>query len=74
MEHFAEIAEQPEAKRLLEGALAEGPAHAFLLHGPPGVGKKTAAYAFAVGAARGRAPGRRPARIPISTCSSRSAR
>ena len=47
MEHFAEIAEQPEAKRLLEGAFAEGPAHAFLLHGPPGVGKKTAAYAFA---------------------------
>jgi DNA polymerase-3 subunit delta' len=47
MEHFAEIAEQPEAKRLLEGALAEGPAHAFLLHGPPGVGKKTAAFAFA---------------------------
>jgi len=47
MEHFAEIAEQPEAKRLLEGALAEGPAHAFLLHGPPGVGKKSAAYAFA---------------------------
>jgi DNA polymerase III subunit delta' len=47
MEHFAEIAEQPEAKRLLEGAFTEGPAHAFLLHGPPGVGKKTAAYAFA---------------------------
>ena len=47
MERFTEIAEQPEAKRLLEGALAEGPAHAFLLHGPPGVGKKTAAYAFA---------------------------
>ena len=47
MEHFAEIAEQPEAKRLLEGALADGPAHAYLLHGPPGVGKRTAAYAFA---------------------------
>jgi DNA polymerase-3 subunit delta' len=47
MERFTEIAEQPEAKRLLEGALAERPAHAYLLHGPPGVGKKTAAYAFA---------------------------
>jgi DNA polymerase III subunit delta' len=47
MEHFAEVAEQPEAKRLLEGALADGPAHAFLLHGPPGVGKRTAAYALA---------------------------
>jgi DNA polymerase III subunit delta' len=47
MDHFAELAEQPEAKRLLEGALADGPAHAFLLHGPPGVGKRTAAYALA---------------------------
>ena len=36
-----------EAKRLLGAALAEGPAHAYLLHGPPGVGKTTAARAFA---------------------------
>jgi DNA polymerase-3 subunit delta' len=47
MEHFANVPEQPEAKRLLEAALAEGPAHAYLLHGPPGVGKRTAAFAFA---------------------------
>ncbi len=47
MEHFAEVPEQPEAKRLLEAALAEGPAHAYLLHGPAGVGKRTAAFAFA---------------------------
>jgi DNA polymerase III subunit delta' len=47
MEHFAEVPEQPEAKRLLESALAEGPAHAYLLHGPAGVGKRTAAYALA---------------------------
>lgn len=47
MEHFASVPEQPEAKRLLEAALAEGPAHAYLLHGPPGVGKRTAAVAFA---------------------------
>ncbi|MBA2740762.1 MAG: hypothetical protein H0U46_01980 [Actinobacteria bacterium] len=47
MQRFAELAEQPEASRLLEAALAEGPAHAILLHGPPGVGKRTAAYAFA---------------------------
>jgi DNA polymerase-3 subunit delta' len=47
MEHFASVPEQPEAKRLLETALAEGPAHAYLLHGPPGVGKSTAALAFA---------------------------
>ncbi len=47
MEHFAELTEQPEAKRLLEGALAEGHAQAFLLHGPPGIGKQTAAFALA---------------------------
>jgi DNA polymerase III subunit delta' len=47
MEPFASVPEQPEAKRLLGAALAEGPAHAILLHGPPGVGKRTAAFAFA---------------------------
>ena len=47
MERFATVPEQPEAKRLLGAALAEGPAHAYLLHGPPGVGKTTAARAFA---------------------------
>jgi len=47
MEHFAGVPEQPEAKRLLGAALAEGPAHAYLLHGPAGVGKRTAAFAFA---------------------------
>lgn len=47
MEHFASVPEQLEAKRLLEAALAEGPAHAYVLHGPPGVGKRTAAGAFA---------------------------
>jgi len=47
MERFATFPEQPEAKRLLGAALAEGPAHAYLLHGPPGVGKTTAARAFA---------------------------
>ena len=48
MERFAAVPEQPEAKRLLTAALADGPrAHAYLLHGPPGVGKRTAAFAFA---------------------------
>jgi len=47
MERFASVPEQPEAKRLLEAALAEGGAQAYLLHGPPGVGKRTAAFAFA---------------------------
>ncbi len=44
---FEEIEEQHEAKRLLEAALAEGPAHAYLLCGPPGVGKRQAAFLFA---------------------------
>src|SRR5690348_17626762 len=32
---------------LLAAALAEGPAHAYLLHGPPGVGKRALALLFA---------------------------
>ena len=44
---LAEIQEQHEAKRLLAAALAEGPAHAYLFHGPPGVGKWRSALAFA---------------------------
>ena len=44
---FEAVAEQGEAKRLLSAALAEGPAHAYLLHGPPGVGKKDLALLFA---------------------------
>ena len=47
MEPFASVPEQPEAKRLLAAALAEDSAHAYLLHGPAGVGKRTAAFAFA---------------------------
>jgi DNA polymerase III subunit delta' len=44
---FARVREQREAKRLLAAALAEGPAHAYLFHGPPGIGKREAARAFA---------------------------
>ena len=47
MDAFEPLPEQPEAKRLLRAALADGPAHAYLLHGPPGVGKRAAARAFA---------------------------
>ncbi len=47
MERFRSVPEQHEAKRLLVAALADDPAHAYLLHGPPGVGKRTAAFAFA---------------------------
>ena len=44
---FAGVAEQTEAKRLLTAALVDGDAHAFLFHGPAGVGKTAAAFAFA---------------------------
>jgi DNA polymerase-3 subunit delta' len=44
---FDSIPEQEEAKRLLRAALAEGPAHAYLFHGPAGVGKRATAVAFA---------------------------
>ena len=47
MTAFADVPEQLEAKRLLEASLADGQAHAFLFHGPRGVGKRTAARAFA---------------------------
>jgi DNA polymerase-3 subunit delta' len=43
---FELVREQLEAKRLLEAALADGPAHAYLFHGPPGVGKRELARAF----------------------------
>jgi DNA polymerase III subunit delta' len=44
---FSNVPEQAEAKRLLAAALEEGPAHAYLFHGPAGVGKRAAAVAFA---------------------------
>jgi len=47
VDSFETFPEQQEAKRLLRAALAEGPAHAYLFHGPPGVGKRSAALAFA---------------------------
>jgi DNA polymerase-3 subunit delta' len=47
MTSFAEVREQHEPKRLLEAALSEGPAHAYLFHGPTGVGKRELARAFA---------------------------
>ena len=47
MDSFETFPEQDEAKALLRAALAEGPAHAYLFHGPKGVGKRRAAVAFA---------------------------
>jgi DNA polymerase III subunit delta' len=44
---FARFSEQAEPARLLEAALREGPAHAYLFHGPAGVGKRETAVAFA---------------------------
>src|SRR5438445_8657681 len=44
---FETFSEQQEAKRLLAAALADGPAHAYLFHGPQGVGKRRTALAFA---------------------------
>jgi len=44
---FDSIPEQAEAKRLLAAALADGPAHAYVFHGPAGVGKRATAVAFA---------------------------
>ena len=47
MSTFARFSEHPEAGRLLDAALREGPAHAYLFHGPPGVGKREVARTFA---------------------------
>ena len=47
MSGFESVPEQHEAKRLLAAALAEGPAHAYLLYGPAGVGKRALARRFA---------------------------
>jgi DNA polymerase-3 subunit delta' len=44
---FARFSEQAEPARLLEAALSEGPAHAYLFHGPAGVGKRETALVFA---------------------------
>jgi DNA polymerase-3 subunit delta' len=46
-ESFSSFPEQDEAKRLLRAALREDVAHAYLFHGPPGVGKRRAAYELA---------------------------
>ncbi len=47
MSRFEASSEQHEAKRLLEAAVVEGPVHAYLFHGPAGVGKAKLGRAFA---------------------------
>jgi DNA polymerase-3 subunit delta' len=46
LDRFATSSEQPEAARLLRAAVEE-PSHAYLFHGPRGVGKREAALALA---------------------------
>jgi DNA polymerase-3 subunit delta' len=47
LDSFEAVSEQQEAKRLLRAALDDALAHAYLFHGPPGVGKRALATAFA---------------------------
>jgi DNA polymerase-3 subunit delta' len=47
LNRFESVPEQHEAKRLLAAALGEGPVHAYLFHGPAGVGKRELARLFA---------------------------
>jgi DNA polymerase-3 subunit delta' len=47
LDSFEKVSEQPEAKRMLRAALDDALAHAYLFHGPPGVGKRALAKAFA---------------------------
>jgi DNA polymerase-3 subunit delta' len=44
---FDEIIEQQAAKSHLQAALDDGPVHAYLFHGPRGVGKRRTAIVFA---------------------------
>jgi DNA polymerase III subunit delta' len=44
---FEALLEQDEAKRLLRAGLPDEPAHAYLFHGPAGVGKRIAALTVA---------------------------
>ncbi len=42
------LPDHPQAQMVLSTALETGPSHSYLFHGPAGVGKRTAARAFAV--------------------------
>ena len=70
MNAFESFPEQAEAKRLLRAAVAdEGPAHAYLFHGPSGVGKRAAAIAFA-GELIATSPRAKPASSPDAAAKS----
>jgi len=65
LDAFEKVSEQPEAKRLLRAALDDALAHAYLFHGPPGVGKRAMATAFAAELLEGGTAARaKPARPP----------
>ena len=66
-----DISEQTEAKRRLRAALADTP-RTYLFHGPPGVGKRAAAQAFA-SELLGEATVRSATRTPTCMSSYRSA-
>ena len=70
---FDSVPEQEEAKRLLRAALAEGPAHAYLFHGPAGVGKRATGARVRRRSCSATTRASSGARTPTSTCSSRSA-
>ena len=46
-EHVLDLAAHPHAEAVLGAALKDSPAHAYLLHGPAGSGKREVARAFA---------------------------
>ena len=71
---FAELPDQPEARRLLAAAVAEGPAHAYLLARARGCRQARGRSRLRRRAARRGAARRRRGRIPTSSCSKRSAR
>ena len=45
--HVLDLAAHPHAEAVLGAALKDSPAHAYLLHGPAGSGKRDVARAFA---------------------------
>ncbi len=63
---LSQLLGQPEVSRFLRGIVARGRyGNAYLFHGPAGVGKGTAALAFARAALCDHVPGAAPRRAPV---------